>query len=236
MHVARLLAKSYTKQMQLSHADAILKQVTTDYDAIASHFASTRSFPWPEFAFLQPLLKPNLNLLDVGCGSGRLAEDVPSDVRYTGVDVSEQLLKIAQIKYPQHQFVPGSMLALPFPDSAFDITTAVASLQHIPSDTYRLKAVQELARVTKPGGHVFLINWNMTGSYFEPHRAPQDQDFDDNDFLMPWRNEKGEQLALRYYHGFTQPELQNLCEQAGLQLETQRCTVGSRNCLTIARK
>lgn len=222
--------------MNQALAKQLLAQVENDYNQIASQFASTRSHPWPEFAFLQHLIKPGVQLVDVGCGNGRLADELPKDVIYTGVDVSEKLLAIAQTRFPQHHFVPGSMLALPFPDAKFDTTAAVASLQHIPSEPYRLKAVQELARITKPGGYVFLVNWNMVGDYFEPHRANKKDDFDENDFLMPWHTETGELKALRYYHGFTQPELQQLCEQAGLTVDTMRCTVGSRNCLTIAKK
>ena len=222
--------------MDQSLADQILLQVAEDYNQIAEQFALTRSYPWAEFAFLKPLLKPGMQLLDVGCGNGRLANELTNDIRYTGLDVSEQLLTIAKTRFPQHKFVTGSMLELPFKDDQFDITAAIASLQHIPSSAYRLQAMQQLARVTKPGGYLFLVNWNMQGSHFEPHRAPKDQGYDDNDFLMPWRNDQGEQLALRYYHGFTKAELSDLCQQVNLTVVEQRCTTESRNCLVIAQK
>src|SRR4051794_26097144 len=43
-------------------------------------------------------------LLDYGCGFGALAELLPSEVDYTGFDVSEPMIEHARVAHPAHRF------------------------------------------------------------------------------------------------------------------------------------
>lgn len=65
-------------------------------------------------------------VLDVGCGSGALADVVPAD-RYVGVDIDEQSLTNARQQHPQHRFQP----ALPPAEPAFDTVVSLAVIEHI---------------------------------------------------------------------------------------------------------
>ncbi len=216
-------------------ANSIIHQLEDGYDRIADHFSDTRSQPWPEFKLLQPYISSaTTKLLDVGCGNGRLIDAIPA-VHYTGLDLSRQLLNLAQQRYPQYQFIHGSMMQLPFTEAHFDLVACVAALQHIPSVPYRLQAVQELARVLKPGGYLFMLNWNLLAqTHYQQFQAGAD--YDAGDYLIPWKNDQGTIQTNRYYHGFQLAEIATLVQQASLVMVHNSLGQDDRNLLTIAQK
>jgi SAM-dependent methyltransferase len=83
--------------------------------------------------------------LEVGSGRGAL-QDVVKD--YTGVDLSESVAK-----YHRKRFFSVDSTNLPFPDNEFDLTWTYAVLEHVPNPQAML---EEMRRVTKPGGLLFL--------------------------------------------------------------------------------
>ncbi len=106
--------------------------------------------------------RPGMSILDDGCGAGletvRLARLVAPSGHVTGLDLSDDLLAEARrraagldlpIDYRQ-----GNAEHLPFPDHAFDVARAERLLLYLDDPA---KAVAELARVTKPGGAVYVI-------------------------------------------------------------------------------
>lgn len=101
-------------------------------------------------------------VLDIGTGSGRLAIELAracSDWQITGIDISEDMLKIARQNTAQGSlsdridFRQASAAALPFADGYFALVTSNASL-HLWTDP--LKVLKEIARVTSPGGYCFI--------------------------------------------------------------------------------
>lgn len=73
---------------------------------------------------VQPYIKGSV--LDVGCGTGVIANIVPPD-RYLGVDICERSLAIARQKYPQHHFKS----VLPPGKPIFDTVIAMAVIEHV---------------------------------------------------------------------------------------------------------
>lgn len=96
------------------------------------------------------LSAPDLAVLEVGCGTGRIYERlVPrlvANENYTGVDVSQSMLEIARAKFPQGQFLKGDGHGLQFGDGAFDIALAFEVLGHLPEVGPFLR---ELVRVSR---------------------------------------------------------------------------------------
>jgi ubiquinone/menaquinone biosynthesis C-methylase UbiE len=91
------------------------------------------------------------SVLDAGCGEGFVARRVLAalpGLALTGCDVSAGALEIARQASPAARFVPGSVLDLPFPDRAFDVTGCFEVLEHLPGDLPH-QALAELARVTR---------------------------------------------------------------------------------------
>jgi ubiquinone/menaquinone biosynthesis C-methylase UbiE len=101
-------------------------------------------------------------VLDIGTGSGRLAIELArarSDWQITGVDISEEILKLARQNTirsnltDEIDFRQASAAALPFADGYFALVTCNASL-HLWADP--IKVFKEIARVTAPGGYCLI--------------------------------------------------------------------------------
>lgn len=103
------------------------------------------------------------SLLDVGCGTGYLIDNLSREhaASYCGLDISENMLAVARAKQiPNAAFVQGRSDALPYPDEAFDVVTCIQSFHHYPSPD---KAMQEAWRVLKPGGLYLLSDTGVGG-------------------------------------------------------------------------
>jgi ubiquinone/menaquinone biosynthesis C-methylase UbiE len=98
-------------------------------------------------------------VLDSGTGAGALALALAPFVReVVGVDVVPEMLEQARKRaaaVPNVTFVEGDATKLPFEPGSFDLACSVRTLHHIARPEL---AVAELARVTRPGGHVFVVD------------------------------------------------------------------------------
>jgi ubiquinone/menaquinone biosynthesis C-methylase UbiE len=116
--------------------------------------------------FFAPLaLRPGLNVLDVGCGTGdflRLLAPLVSPGAAVGVDLSETMIAEARQRSAENvdnlSFQVGSVLELPFPDASFDRVLATQLLLHVPDPP---KALIEMKRVLAASGVVSIteIDW-----------------------------------------------------------------------------
>jgi ubiquinone/menaquinone biosynthesis C-methylase UbiE len=101
-------------------------------------------------------------VLDVGCGSGVLTEELARRVgahSVSGVDPSP-LLEACAERVPGAELKQGAAESLPWPDDFFD--AAVAQLViHFMDDP--AAGVAEMARVTRPGGVVAACSWDFSG-------------------------------------------------------------------------
>jgi ubiquinone/menaquinone biosynthesis C-methylase UbiE len=110
-------------------------------------------------------LKEPCRLIEFGCGSGKMGLKLlpllPLGSAYTGIDQSSALLAEARQIWSrapfQAEFREGSIYETPFPENAFDIALTHTVLMHAP---YPEKALQEMIRVTRPGGMVITCEAN----------------------------------------------------------------------------
>ena len=112
--------------------------------------------------------------LDVGTGAGALALALAPVVReVVGLDPVPELLELAKARaFPNTEFVEGDGAALPFPDRSFDLGATHRTLHHV---THARRVVAELARVTRPGGHVLVVDQLAPG---EPAAAAALHEFE----------------------------------------------------------
>ena len=97
-------------------------------------------------------LHPPMSLVDVGCGSGRLASVLAGDIDDLGTDVVERLLSYARTKSPStFEFLRHTDLTIPRRDASIDMVCAFSvftHLHHAESFLY----MQDCLRALRPGG------------------------------------------------------------------------------------
>ncbi len=87
-------------------------------------------------------------ILEIGCGSGRLLQELQDTNTVYGMDVAEAALRICRERGLDCVSM-GDVTALPYSDEVFDTVIAIDVLEHIVDDA---AAVREIRRVCAPGG------------------------------------------------------------------------------------
>jgi len=125
--------------------------VTADYSKLADDYEAHRiGYSLELYSMMTDYGVPMRGkILDVACGTGLASEPFAKEgARVTGIDSSPEMLKYAD------QFKVGSAEALPFGDKTFDAAICAQAIYWLDRD----KAINEMFRVTKPGG-VLAIWW-----------------------------------------------------------------------------
>lgn len=106
-----------------------------------------------------PLLPGGAKVLDIGCGTGQQTTLFRRKGFYTvGIDISEGLVRVANKKLGEGICMVSDACKLPFPDACFDaVSSAGSTVNHIPDHQCFF---DELCRVVKPGGLIFLESDN----------------------------------------------------------------------------
>ncbi len=128
-------------------------------------------------AFIARHCPPPADALDVGCGTGVLAQRLSRlGYRMSGVDPSEGMLAVLRADAPDVQALQGSGTALPFADSSFDLAYCVAVMHHVADPGEVRETLHEMYRVIRPGGRVLVWDHNPRNPYWGRlmARVPQD--------------------------------------------------------------
>lgn len=108
-----------------------------------------------EVGLIEPYLD-GATVLEVGCGTGLLQQRAAARAdRAVGIDISAGMLSKAQER--GLEVVQADATALPFADESFDLVYSFKVLAHV-KDIQR--ALHEIARVTRRGGHMVLEFYN----------------------------------------------------------------------------
>lgn len=107
-------------------------------------------------------------VLDLGCGSGKSSATLKGDV--VSVDFSMKALRMASDFVPSLSPVCCDVRHIPFVDSSFDFVNASYIFGHL-DESARTRAIREVARVLKPGGHVAIEVFSVADSRFSRRTA-----------------------------------------------------------------
>lgn len=111
-----------------------------------------------------------LNVLDVGCGGGILADAMArKGAQVLGIDLASKSLKVAQLhaleadtQGVEYREISAENLALEQTEQ-FDVVTCMEMLEHVPDPALVVKACSQLV---KPGGWVFFSTLNRNPKSF----------------------------------------------------------------------
>lgn len=210
------------------------KSVRETYDRIATHFARTREYPWPEVkSFVRDRRGEvtGTHALDVGCGNGRHVELLcEHGFGVTGIDASGGLLEEAKERGRERGFaervewVQADAATLPLRSESVDLALYVATLHHLSPREARVASLSELARVLGSRGRALVSAWST-----EHDRFDASEGFDTTvDWTLP-----GGETVPRYYHIYDPAEFEaDLTESALSVVET---SVSSGNCYAVVR-
>ncbi len=97
-----------------------------------------------------------LNVLDIGCGKGRylrnLVKDLPKNTYYA-VDLSTKVMSFFEDLHIECK--QGNITNIPYTNESFDIVYTCEALEHAIDIN---SAVREMARVTKTGGEIIIVD------------------------------------------------------------------------------
>jgi ubiquinone/menaquinone biosynthesis C-methylase UbiE len=108
---------------------------------------------------LQQGLRDDNIVLDIGCGSGRLANSLKAmpNIKFIGIDVVQELLDYANeiCQRDDWKFIKATNLKIPLDDNSVDVVTSFSVFTHLlHEETYAYLA--EMRRVLKPGGKIIF--------------------------------------------------------------------------------
>ena len=218
----------------------------TFYDALAEAFAASRGTTEPGLERVFAQMQPDMLVLDLGCGQGRVATLLPAGCEYIGIDFSSEMLAIAERSVnAKHlssapRFVVGDLLDPEWttlvPDCA-DWVILRAVLHHIPSTKNRQAIIERAAGCLVPDGRILFANWQFLEiERLRRRLLPWDvvglqaDDVEPGDYLLDWQREG---YGIRYVHLIDEDETVSLAARAGLTIETLFRADGYNNNLTL---
>src|SRR5437870_7361753 len=135
------------------------------YDAMVNIITLGRAPALREQAADLAAIRPGESVLDVGCGTGELAQRARARTGPTGVvrgiDPSADTIAVARDKSTRMglgiEYRVAAIEALPFPDASFDVVLSSLMMHHLPEDL-KVSGLREVRRVLKPGGRVLILD------------------------------------------------------------------------------
>lgn len=133
------------------------------YDLLNHLLSFRRDLGWRAAAVKRMRFERTLRFLDVATGTADLAIEAARrfpKISVTGIDFAAPMLEVGRKKVREGglqeriRLLEGDALSLPFPDRSFDVTAVAFGMRNIPD---RRRALDQMARVTVPGGHVMIL-------------------------------------------------------------------------------
>ncbi len=201
------------------------------YDAVAKGYDQIFSGPIYQaeekavFDLLQNRIRGEI--LDIGCGTGLFLEyQNPKD--YVGVDISSKMVKKAQLKYPDRQFVVADMqeYVASLPDASIDtIFSMFGALSYSLTPTEFVAQCKRVLRkhgriimmpiTQRTGAGLYLSNTTVTGNkipkicYSTQMARDLFQDFDEVNVMgLNYFGNMASEMSTKFGHNFDIEQLQ----------------------------
>lgn len=167
----------------------VYNRLVPEFDQLLANWDYMTSKQLSDSALLQQAGIDDAEVLNLGCA-------FPLDEmacahrtrRWVATDLGEQTIRVAEEAARRHlsdevmdklSFEVADGTQLPYADGSFDVTVSFSTVDHVPSADGRQRFIDEMARVTRPGGRVVVTvpnRWNRgyanRAKLLGPERAP----------------------------------------------------------------
>jgi len=222
----------------------IKKSLANFYDAQAEKYAQTRNKHRSDADILLNEIKihgkKTLNILEFGCGSGRLLAQLTQlkdiKINYTGIDISKNLLNFAKKQIPPtNKNIKATFLCddivhaiTTLPQESFDFVIGIASFQHISTVKERFFLIKNIYRILNYEGKLIMTNRSFSLWFikkFKKEMFSALRKYGSSLGKHEWNNifiprKDGKTTSKRFYHIFTLRELKKLITLSGFTLQT----------------
>lgn len=149
-------------------------------------------------ANISEVIRPGDTVVDLACGPANqlgLVARINPDTNFIGIDLSEEMRAQAELLVERQglsnvRIQTGDITDLScFGDASVDAVISTMALHHLPTESHLAKTYAEVARILKPGGGVYMVDFGHLKSdrsinYF----ADQYKDRQHHLFTLDYRN------------------------------------------------
>ncbi|HET9705707.1 MAG TPA: ubiquinone/menaquinone biosynthesis methyltransferase [Vicinamibacterales bacterium] len=158
-----------TPQAKRHYVRRLFATIADRYDLITAVLSYGQDARWKARLVSLANVQPGDRALDLACGTGDIAFAVAAKgARTIGLDITHRMLQLARLRADAAEastqaldFVTGDMTSLPLPAASFDLVTTGYGLRNVPDLD---AAIDEIARVLRPGGRLLSLDFNRPES------------------------------------------------------------------------
>lgn len=167
-----------TPESKRRHVRTLFATIADRYDLITRVLSYGQDARWKARLVKMANARAGERALDLACGTGDIAFAVAeSGARTTGLDITHRMLQLGRLRADASafakasadrsagqaavRFITGDMANLPFRSATFDLVTTGYGLRNVPDLD---AAIDEIARVLKPGGRLLSLDFNRPES------------------------------------------------------------------------
>jgi ubiquinone/menaquinone biosynthesis methyltransferase len=151
-------------QAKRRYVRRLFTTIADRYDLITRLLSYGQDARWKRTLVQTARVQPRERALDLACGTGDIAFALADRGAWTiGLDITHRMVQLgrrragATANQLAVRFVTGDMTNLPFQSAAFDLVSTGYGLRNVPELD---AAIDEIARVLKPGGRLLSLDFN----------------------------------------------------------------------------
>ncbi len=156
-----------TPETKRTYVRKLFATIADRYDLITAVLSYGQDKRWKAKLVSLADVRRGERALDLAAGTGDIAFAVAArGAKTIGLDITHRMLQLAHLRQGhagqarnEHQvdLITGDMTSLPFRSSSFDLVTTGYGLRNVPDLN---TAIDEIARVLKPGGRLLSLDFN----------------------------------------------------------------------------
>ena len=147
-----------TAQSKRAYVRTLFATIADRYDLITAVLSYGQDARWKRKLVSLAEVRNGERALDLAAGTGDIAMAIAArGARTIALDITHRMLQLAAAKSAAATFITGDMISLPFSPRSFDLVTTGYGLRNVPDLN---TAIDEIARVLKPGGRLLSLDFN----------------------------------------------------------------------------